>query len=62
MEPISISTVAPGLIRIAGRTAPGAGNGYVVSQVAPGTRITRIRFTNAVPFPENSTPNMSFNS
>ncbi|PKP01014.1 MAG: hypothetical protein CVU14_06115 [Bacteroidetes bacterium HGW-Bacteroidetes-9] len=62
MEPISVSTVTPGLIRVAGRAAPGAGNGYVVSQVAPGTRITRLRLTNSVAFPENSTADMSFNS
>jgi len=62
MEPISVSTTSIGLIRVAGRAAPGAGNGFNVSQVAPGTRITRLRLTNSVAFTASSTPNMSFTS
>ncbi len=62
MEPISVNTSTSGLIRVAGRAAPGAGNGYIVSTVAPGTRVTRLRFTNAVEFTASSTPDFSFNS
>ncbi|MBK6347771.1 MAG: T9SS type A sorting domain-containing protein [Bacteroidales bacterium] len=65
MQPISVSTITNttvGLIRVAGRAAPGAGNGYIVSKVAPGTRITKLRFTNAVPFTASSTPDMVFTS
>ncbi|MFH1119913.1 MAG: BACON domain-containing protein, partial [Bacteroidota bacterium] len=62
MEPISVNTALPGLIRVAGRAAPGTGNGYILSTVSPGTRIVRLRMTNAVPFTSVSTPDMSFTS
>lgn len=62
MAPYNVNTIIPGLIRIAGRIPPGSGNGYIVSTVAPGTRLARLRFTNAVPFTENSTPNLEFTS
>ncbi|MFH1121738.1 MAG: BACON domain-containing carbohydrate-binding protein [Bacteroidota bacterium] len=60
MEPISVNTATAGLIRIAGRAAPGAGNGYIVSTVAPGTRMARLRMTNSVAFASGTTPNMVF--
>jgi len=60
MAPISVSTTTAGLIRVAGRSAPGAGNGYIVSAVYPGTQIVRLRFTNSVPFTSSSTPNLVF--
>ena len=62
MAPISVSTTSAGLIRMAGRAAPGAGNGYIVSTVEPGTRIARLRVTNSIAFAYNSAPNMSFTS
>jgi hypothetical protein len=69
MAPISVSTVnlsdasySYDLIRIAGRAAPGFGGGYIVSTVAPGTRIASFTFTNAVPFTDNSTMDFIFNS
>ncbi|PKP15972.1 MAG: hypothetical protein CVU06_15560, partial [Bacteroidetes bacterium HGW-Bacteroidetes-22] len=62
MEPISVNTSTAGLIRVAGRAAPGAGSGYIVSTIAPGTRITRLRMTNTVAFASSSTPDLSFNS
>ncbi|MBK9357724.1 MAG: hypothetical protein IPN08_10110 [Bacteroidales bacterium] len=60
MQPISVNTALPGLIRVAGRVAPGAGNGQILSSVAPGTRVVRLRMTNSVPFAAGSTPDMSF--
>jgi len=60
MAPISVSTTTAGLIRVAGRSAPGAGNGYVISTVAPGTRMARLRVTNSVNFTASSFANMSF--
>ncbi|MFH1121737.1 MAG: C25 family cysteine peptidase [Bacteroidota bacterium] len=62
MAPISVSTTSAGLIRMAGRAAPGAGNGYIVSTTEPGTRIARLRVTNSVAFAYNSAPDMSFTS
>lgn len=62
MEPISVNTASAGLIKVAGRSAPGAGNGYIVSQVSPGTRIARLRMTNTLDFTASSTPDLSFNS
>jgi hypothetical protein len=60
MQPNGANTATTGLIKIAGRAAPGAGNGYIVSTVAPGTHIARVRMTNAVPFTANSTPDLAF--
>jgi len=60
MQPISVNTALPGLIRVAGRVAPGAGNGQILSSVAPGTRVVRLRMTNSIPFAAGSTPDMSF--
>ncbi|MHC1775270.1 MAG: FISUMP domain-containing protein [Lentimicrobium sp.] len=62
MEPIYINAVTSGLIRVEGRDYPGAGNGYIVSAVSPGTRITRLRITNPLAFTGGSTPDMSFTS
>jgi len=69
MAPISVSTVnlsdatyAYDLIRIAGRAAPGCGGGFTISTVAPGTRITTLRFTNSLTFTSGSTPNFVFDS
>ncbi len=62
LTPISTSTTSLGLIRVAGRAAPGCANGFVVSKDYPGTRINRFRFTNSVPFTSNSTPDMVFTS
>ncbi|MFH1121344.1 MAG: BACON domain-containing carbohydrate-binding protein [Bacteroidota bacterium] len=62
MAPIAVSTTAAGLIRIAGRAAPGCGGGFIISKVYPGTRIDRFRFTNSVPFTSYSTPDLVFTS
>ncbi|MBK6346609.1 MAG: hypothetical protein IPF68_11875 [Bacteroidales bacterium] len=62
MAPISVSTTSAGLIRMAGRAAPGAGNGYIVSTIGWGTRIARLRLTSSVSFAPNSTPNLVFTS
>ena len=45
------STSTAGVIKIAPKLAAGgAGSGAVISNVAPGTRIGRLRLTNSVPF------------
>ncbi|MDR3665258.1 MAG: T9SS type A sorting domain-containing protein [Ignavibacteriaceae bacterium] len=36
------------VIKIAGKTPPGTGNGSLLSNVAPGTKIARLRLTNSV--------------
>jgi hypothetical protein len=38
------------IIRIVGKVPPGAGNGSMLSNVAPGTKIGRLRLTNTVDF------------
>ena len=38
------------VIMIGARTPPGAGNGAIISNVSPGTRICRVRLTNTVAF------------
>jgi len=62
MAPVAVSTTTAGLIRVAGRSAPGAGNGYIISTVAPGTRIVRLRMTNSVSFTAGSYTSMNFTS
>jgi hypothetical protein len=62
MAPNGASTLASGLIRIAGRAAPGCLDGFPISNVAPGTRANRFRFTSSAPFAANSTPNFVFTS
>jgi subtilisin family serine protease len=49
------------LVRLAGRTPPGAGNGTIISPVNP-TFITRFTLTSSVPFTSGSTPNLTFTS
>ncbi|MBK6964148.1 MAG: T9SS type A sorting domain-containing protein [Bacteroidales bacterium] len=60
MAPNGASTLASGLIRIAGRAAPGCLDGFPISNAAPGTRANRFRFTSSAPFAPNSTPNFVF--
>ncbi len=62
MAPNGASTLASGLIRIAGRAAPGCYDGFPISNEAPGTRLNRFRFTSPVPFAIGSTPNFTFTS
>ncbi|MFH1121052.1 MAG: hypothetical protein V1775_14635, partial [Bacteroidota bacterium] len=62
MQPNNSNTSIYGLIRVAGRTPPGNGNGFIVSTTAPGTRICRLRFTNPVPFPVYTQPCLEFTS
>lgn len=50
------------LVRLAGRTPPGYGNGTVISSVNPGTLLTHFTFTSTVPFTANSTANFTFTS
>ncbi|NLH78305.1 MAG: hypothetical protein GX465_14840 [Acidobacteria bacterium] len=50
------------LIRLAGRTPPGAGNGTIISSSGDGTLLTHFVLTSTVDFTSNSTPNLVFNS
>jgi hypothetical protein len=43
-----INTVTYRVIRIVGKTPPGAGAGSMISDVAPGTKLGRLRLTNTV--------------
>jgi hypothetical protein len=49
--PLSVGFYDPtNVIRIAARTPPGAGNGAIISNLTPGTRLCRVRLTNSVAF------------
>jgi len=50
------------LVRLAGRTPPGYGNGTIISAVSPGTLLTHYTITSTVPFTANSTANLTFTS
>lgn len=50
------------LIKLAGRIAPGCGNGTFISAATPGTLLTHIIVTGTVPFKANSTPNLRYTS
>jgi hypothetical protein len=50
------------LVRLAGRTPPGYGNGTIISAVSPGTLLTHFTITSTVPFTANSTANLTFTS
>ena len=57
-----INTVSlPAQMRIAGPPAPGAGNGAIITNVAPGVRVGRLRMTNSVAF-ASLQPNLVFNT
>jgi len=48
------------LIRLAGRTPPGAGNGTIISTSGNGTLLTHFIITSTVNFTANSTPDFTF--
>jgi len=48
------------LIRLAGRTPPGAGNGTIISTTGFGTLVTHFRITSSVNFASGTTPNLEF--
>ena len=50
------------LIRLAGKTPPGTGNGTIISTEGLGTLVTHFTFTSSVPFTQNSTANLTFTS
>jgi len=50
------------LIRLAGRTPPGTGNGTIIETSAPGTLLTHFVLTSSVSFTTNSTPNLIYMS
>jgi hypothetical protein len=45
---VVVNTITYRLIRIVGKTPPGAGTGSMISEVAPGTKLGRLRLTNTV--------------
>lgn len=64
---VSIVTAISGypdqtLIRLAGRGAPGAGNGTIISTTGYGTLVTHFVITSTVDFLASSTPNLTFTS
>jgi hypothetical protein len=46
----SFNTATDGVIKIASKVPPGAGNGAIISNVAPGTRMGRLRLKNSTAF------------
>ena len=50
------------LIRLAGKTPPGTGNGTIISTAGSGTLVTHFTITSSVPFTQNSTANLTFTS
>ncbi|HLN19885.1 MAG TPA: T9SS type A sorting domain-containing protein [Bacteroidales bacterium] len=63
----SITTTLAGypgktLIRLAGKTPPGAGGGTIISTTGDGTLLTHFVLTNTVPWVANQTPDIVFNS
>jgi hypothetical protein len=59
-DPTSISFYDPGnVIKIAARVPPGEGNGAVISNVSPGTKICRVRVSNSVAFSQYQ-PNLTW--
>jgi len=61
MVPTSLAyTQSTNLIKLPARTPPGAGAGPIISSVFPGTRITRMRVTNSVPFTACTGADLSF--
>ncbi|HNX87528.1 MAG TPA: T9SS type A sorting domain-containing protein [Paludibacteraceae bacterium] len=59
-NPTNISFLnASNCIRIAGRIPPGSGNGAIISNGSPGTKICRVRLTNTVAFGQ-FTPNLTW--
>jgi hypothetical protein len=59
-NPINISFLnVSNCIRIAGRVPPGAGNGAIISNITPGTKVCRVRLTNSVAFGSYS-PNLTW--
>jgi hypothetical protein len=48
--PTALNTATSGVIKIAGKIPPGPGNGSIISNAAPGTKIGRLRITNTARF------------
>jgi hypothetical protein len=63
MQPTSVQfTNSVNLIKLAGKTPPGAGNGPTILTTAPGTRICRLQVTTSTTFTVNSQAGMTFTS
>jgi len=50
-QPTSVLYTSPNVIKLGGKSPPGAGSGTIISQVAPGTKVCRLRMTNTAAFP-----------
>jgi hypothetical protein len=48
-------------LKLTPKGAPGTGNGSIIGQTAPGTKVCRLRITNSVPFTANSQANLTLN-
>ncbi|MEI6684065.1 MAG: hypothetical protein WCO44_15655 [Bacteroidota bacterium] len=59
-QPTSVIFTSPNIIKLGGKSPPGAGSGTIISTVAPGTRVCRLRMTNTVAFPAGMQANAAF--
>jgi hypothetical protein len=48
------------VIKLAPAIPPGSGTGTIISAIAPGSRVVRIKVTSTVPFAANTQPDLSF--
>jgi hypothetical protein len=63
MQPTSVQfTQSVNIIKLAGKTPPGAGNGPIISTVSPGTNISHIKVQNTANFTSCSTCDLTFTS
>ncbi|MFT3751686.1 MAG: hypothetical protein QM800_02030 [Paludibacter sp.] len=61
LVPTSVTfTQAQNAIKLAPKAPPGTGSGPIISTIAPGTRIIRLRMTNTVAFATNSKVDYTF--
>jgi hypothetical protein len=60
--PNVLNTSTPGVIKIPGRTPPGAGNGSLISNTTLGTKIGRLRLTNSIKFTPGQQMNFAWTS
>jgi hypothetical protein len=58
--PTALSTATAGVIKIAGKIPPGAGSGSIISNIAPGTKIGRLRLTNSQRFASGKQMNFTW--
>jgi hypothetical protein len=59
-QPTILNTATPGVIKIPGKTPPGAGNGSIISNISPGSKIGRLRLTNSTKFTSGQLWNLAW--